>query len=308
MDTAGTPIIFFGNERIATAVTTSTPTIRALLTAGYDIKAIVSNHAAGTSRSKRRLEIQEIAERYSIPLLLPKNLTDIADQLKSYGAEIGVLVAYGKIVPQAIIDIFPGGIVNIHPSLLPLHRGPTPLESVILSGEIKTGVSVMALVKEMDAGPVYGQSTITLTGHESKQLLADKLLAIGSEKVVSLLPGIISGQITPEPQDNTAVTYDKLINKEDGIIDWTKPASQIEREIRAYQGWPKSTTRLAGKDVTICSVRLLNVQGKPGSVNTIDNQMVVYCAGGALILDSLKPAGKNEMTGQAFLAGYRDLL
>lgn len=308
MNTPGTPIVFFGNERIATGVHTTVPTLRALINAGYDIKAVVSNYETGTSRNIRELEVQVVAEAHNIPLLLPGNISDIEEQLKSYGAQVGILVAYGKIVPQEIIDMFPRGIVNIHPSLLPLHRGPTPLESVILSGESQTGVSVMALVKAMDAGPVYGQNVITLDGTESKQELAEKLITIGSEMIITLLPEILDVTVVPKTQNDAAATYDKRIIKSDGIIEWTKPAAIIEREIRAFAVWPKSVTVLAGKDVTVCAVRVIDEQGTPGTIEVRGSELIVYCATGALILDTLKPAGKSEMTGQAFLAGYKHLL
>jgi methionyl-tRNA formyltransferase len=154
-------IVFFGNERLATGVTTTAPTLQALIDAGYEVCAlVVAQNQSGASRKARKLEVAEIAEQHGIPVLVPAKLDDIAGQLKDYGAEIGILVAFGKIVPQAILDIFPHGIINIHPSLLPKHRGSTPIESAILFGENETGVSLMQLVQKMDAGPVYAQETV----------------------------------------------------------------------------------------------------------------------------------------------------
>lgn len=301
---SGKTLVFFGNERIATGVSTSAPTLTALIANGYKIAAVVSNFEPGQSRNTRTLEIQSVAQEHHIPVLLPDKPSDIHDQLAAYGAEAAVLVAYGKIVPQSIIDIFPKGIINVHPSILPRHRGPTPIESAILADESKTGVSIMSLAKAMDAGAVYGQSEIDLTGNETKRELADTLLDIGVSMIIELLPGILDGSIVALPQDESHATYDQLITKQDGVIDWSKPADRIEREIRAYAEWPKSKATLAGIDTVITKGTIVSASGSPGSIQVSDKQLVVYCGNRALRIESLKPAGKNEMPATAFLAGY----
>lgn len=306
-------IVFFGNERIATGVTTTTPTLQGLIDAGYDVKAVVSNFERGTSRNARALEIQAIADNHNIPVLLPAKPAEIIEQLRSYNAEIGVLVAYGRIVPQSVIDIFPKGIVNVHPSLLPLHRGPVPLESVILNGDSTTGVSVMSLVRAMDAGPVYSQSEVQLTGAETKQELADLLLELGSKMVIDLLPDILNGDVIAIPQDETRATYDQLLTKDDGALDWSKSAQVLEREIRAFREWPKSRTTLGDKDVIITAAHASPSQpsgAKPGELDIIEatGELGIVTANGTLWIDSLKPAGKKEMPAKSFLAGYKHLL
>ena len=151
MSSGGKKLIFFGNEQIATGTTTSAPHLRMLIEEGYEVCAVIINHEKATSRTQKQLEVVTVAETMGIPVLVPKKLRDITEELTAFHAEAAVLVAYGKIIPQEIIDIFPKGIINVHPSLLPMHRGPTPIESVILNGETQTGVSIMSLVKEMDA-------------------------------------------------------------------------------------------------------------------------------------------------------------
>jgi methionyl-tRNA formyltransferase len=312
--TSGTKprIIFFGNERLATGVATTVPTLQALIDSGYHIAAIVSNYEPGQSRKARPLEIQAIADTHSIPILLPKKLSEIADQLRAYDTVLAVLVAYGKIVPQSIIDIFPRGIVNIHPSLLPLHRGPTPIEGVILDGSHKTGTSIMSLAKAMDAGPVYAQSEVPLNGKETKQGLANQLLEVGKAMLLEVLPGIINGDIVALPQDEPRATYDQLINKTDGIINWQKDAIQLEREIRAFQGWPQSRTTISGKEVAITAAHTEpdEPHTQPGDVSIVPdtNIMMVATGKGSLCIEKLKPAGKNEMTAAEFLHGYGHLL
>lgn len=310
--TSGKRIVFFGNERVATSVVTTAPTLQALISDGYDVAAVVSNYEPGRSRNARTLEIEKAAEEHGIPLLLPNSPADILDQLRDYKADIGVLVAYGRIVPQSVIDAFPKGIVNIHPSLLPKHRGSTPIESVIMNGEQKTGVSLMSLAKAMDAGPVYAQSEIELNGDESKQQLADELLDIGATMLVELLPGILDGNIVAIPQDESRATYDSLLSKDNGIIDWSKPASMLEREVRAFHGWPRSRTELGGKDVIITKAHSLNSgsSAAPGiaKANKEAGLITVSTSDGLLCIERLIPAGKGEMSAEAFIAGYGRLL
>lgn len=298
-------IVFFGNERLATGVSTETPTLKALIAAGYEIAAVVTQHEVGKSRKPRPSEIIELANAYNIPVLLPAKMRDIADELRAMDAVAGVLIAFGRIVPQSIIDIFPRGIINIHPSLLPLHRGPTPLESVILSGETTTGISIMALAAAMDAGPVYVQTTVTLSGTESKQTLADNLNQAGAELLLGNLPAILNGTLTATPQDDSNATYDQLIAKDAGILDWNKPATELAREVRAYSLWPKSRAQLAGRDVIVLASHVEAGSGTPGSLYVSPDAFGVFTGDGVLILDQLVPAGKQAMSGTDFMRGYQ---
>lgn len=306
-------IVFFGNERLATGVVSTCPTFRALIDAGYEITALVSNYKQAQSRRNSEPSIHNLARQNNIPILSPKKMIDIYDDLKSLNAEIGVLVAFGKIVPQSIIDIFPHGIINIHPSLLPKHRGSTPIESVILSGEKQTGVSVMKLVSKMDAGPIYAKATMGLETNEAKQSLADQLLHLGSELVIKSLPPILDGELKPSEQDDSSATYDEPIQKQDGTIDWSNPAQTIERQVRAYQNWPQSKTALNTVEVIITGAHALSVRrvdAFAGDVTISEEEpyITVATGDGTLSIDSVKPLGKNEMSVESFLAGYKNRL
>jgi methionyl-tRNA formyltransferase len=301
-------LIFFGNERLATGVTTTAPVLRMLISEGYEIAALVLNNAPARSRTKREVEIASVAHAYHIPILFPDKLSDINGELTEYDAIAAVLVAYGKIVPQSVIDIFPKGIINIHPSLLPLHRGPTPIESVILSGENETGVSLMQLAKDMDAGPVFAQEKIQLDGEEAKQELADRLIELGARMIKNNLPSILAGDLNPVQQDSSLATYDSLIQKEDGLMDWSKPAEQLAREVRAYAGWPKSRSIIAGKDVIITkaqSSKLEQAKQKLGAMKISNNsaQIYVQTSKGTLGIECVQPSGKQEMHVSDFLRG-----
>lgn len=302
-------ILFFGNERLATGVTTAAPALQDLIAHGYEVAAVVvAQSPLGASRRARPLEVALIAEQHGIPLLSVSNLQDSTtlQQLAAYQAQAAVLIAYGKIVPQAVLDIFPRGIINIHPSLLPLHRGSTPIESVILDGDHETGVSLMQLSSKMDAGPVYAQEKIVLTGRETKQGLADQLASLGVELLRQHLPRILDGSLTPHAQDETQATYDAQIEKEDGVIDWTKSAERLEREVRAYFGWPRSRTKIGYTDIIITASHVAEGSGQPGDLWLGDGKALGFYTGNQiLVIDKLIPTGRNEMTATAFLAGYK---
>jgi methionyl-tRNA formyltransferase len=290
-------LVFFGNERLATAVPTDAPTLRALIASGYQVAAVVSSHSDQVSRSQRTLEIIDVAHAYHIPVLLPEKLHTIKGRLQKTGAEAAVLIAYGKIIPQEIIDIFPKGIINIHPSLLPKLRGSTPVESAILNGLKKTGLSLMKLTAEMDAGPVYIQKGITLKGDETKPELALRLLNEGCSLLLEHLDDILNGSLKPKPQDETEVTYTRMLAKQDGMIDFNEPAEVIERKIRAFQGFPKARAQVFGRDVVITKARLAKTD--------TDGDLVMKCQPGFIeILELIAPSGRN-MSGSDFIRGYK---
>ena len=301
-------IVFFGNERLATGVTTQAPTLQALIAAGYDVvTVVVAQEAASQSRQARPLEIAAIANAHGIPLLSPAKLSEIKDHLAGLGASVGVLVAYGKFVPPSIIDLFPRGIINIHPSLLPKHRGPTPLESVILDGDRTTGVTLMQLAATMDSGPIIAQETMDLRGDETKQDLADQLSSLGKDMLIEHLPAVIAGSSPATPQDDSQAQYDQLIAKDAGRLDataWQRPVATLERQIRAYAGWPRSRTTIGATAIIITQAHVVPGAGSPGSLWLKPKSFGVHAKDGVLVIDSLIPVGKKEMSAAAFLAGY----
>jgi len=272
------------------------PTLQALIDNGYDVKAVIANYEVSRSRKARELEIQSVAKEYNIPVLLPDRPKDIIDQLAGYHADAAVLVAYGRIIPQSVIDIFPRGILNIHPSLLPQYRGSTPIEQAILDGATETGVSVMGLVKEMDAGPIYAQQRVALSGTETKQELTQTLLTAGSQMIIDVLPRVLDGTARPRPQDESLATFTSLFTKADGYLDLSKSAERCEREVRAYATWPKSRLTYNEHQIIVTKARV--AQGEH------DGHLVLACQPGWLeILELIAPSGKT-MSGADFNRGY----
>lgn len=298
-------ILFFGNERLATGTTTTCVIASSLLNAGFEIAAIVVNRSDMSSRKAKLREIEDFAKNHHIPVHAPKSLSSITDKLKGYSATLAVLVAYGKIVPESTIALFPKGIINVHPSLLPLHRGPTPIESAILSGDKSTGVSIMQLVKAMDAGPVYAQKSMMINENMSKQDLCNQLSRAGAELLTSCLPQIIDGTLKPLAQKEQMATYDQKIIKSHSAINWRQASSRIMREIRAYSGWPGSKTTVKNIEVTITKGHISSDKGIVGDFfKTKDKLLGCYTTDGAIIIEALKPVGKKEMPSSDFINGY----
>lgn len=304
-------VVFFGNERLISGLEkTEAPILSGLIEKGYEVVAVVSHHSASNSRNQRELEVAQIAKAHNIPVLLPNKPSEIIDELKALGADVAVLAAYGRIISQQIIDIFPLGIVNIHPSLLPLYRGPTPIESPILNGDSTTGVSIMKLTAGMDEGPVYAQRDLTVHENEQKFHLYERTTQLSTELFFDVFPDILQGALLPLEQDGSKATYCQLIQKTDGIIDWAKPATKLEREIRAYAGWPQSRTTFGPLDVvvTAASVATLEARAAPGKLIVEKKRLFVGTGQDWLEVTSVKPLGKKEMPIGAFLAGYRSQL
>lgn len=298
-------IIFFGNERLATGTTTSCVIARSLLSAGFEIAAIIVNRSDISSRKARSLEIEDFAKDHHIPVHAPKSLSSITDTLKSYSTSLAILVAYGKIVPESTISLFSKGIINVHPSLLPLHRGPTPIESAILAGDKTTGVSIMKLVKAMDAGSVYAQKSILINENTSKQELCDNLSRVGAELLIECLPQILNGTLKPLAQKDQMATYDQKITKRHSAVNWHQASSRIMREIRAYSGWPGSKAIVNNIEATITKAHISSDKGIPGYFFKTKNKVLgCYTTDGAIIIEKLKPVGKKEMPSSDFINGY----
>lgn len=303
-------IVFFGNEKIATGVATEPLVFSALIEAGYDIVCLVIHASETTSRKTREDPIIEVARNAGIPVINPVSLIDSVAYLKSLEADCGVLVAYGKIIPKEVIDIFPMGIINIHPSLLPELRGSTPIESAILSGQSETGVSIMKLVSKMDAGPVLAQRVVAIPPKISKQDLSNTLHIAGKDMILKVLASLSAGEVVEIEQQHDSATFCTLISKNDGLIDWSLDADIILRQARAYYGWPgmrailgKDSYKVIAMDIsTDASIS----KNKPGNVVVNQGRLFVQCGKDTFLeIISIQPDNKKEMPVKAFLNGYR---
>lgn len=263
-----------------------------------------------------------VAKAYNLPLYTPTTKQELS-QLTSqnlFTSKLGVVVDYGMIIPLDVIDSFQLGIINSHFSLLPEWRGADPITFTVLSGQSVSGVTIMKIVPKLDEGDLLTQSTLSVSPHETTPSLTERLITLSNQTLLTTIPAYVSNAITPYPQDIMKTpSYSRKLSKQDGVLDFSKPAVQLEREIRAYLGWPGSRTKLADRDVIITSAHVeaqridaegTTVMTEPGLIHydRSAKSLSVATAEGWLAIDRLKPAGKAEMDIKAFLAGYGQLL
>ncbi len=294
-------LIFFGTDAF------SVPSFIRLLTEHWNVVALVTrpDAPAGRGRKETMPAVKRLALAKDIPVFQPERIRDLAGELTALEPTAGIVVAYGQIIPRTVIDLFPKGLINVHASLLPSHRGAVPIEAAILAGDTATGVTLMRLDPGLDTGPAFDVAKLQLGGTETRLDLYEWLAELGADLLAAKLPAILDGNLVPIPQNNSHATHSKRLTKADGEIHWGKPAAELEREVRAYLGWPGSRTTIAGTPVTITAAHTSPHNGKASiPYRTPSGELAVYTTDGSLIIDHLIPAGKREMTGPAFLAGH----
>lgn len=304
--------------------------------AGYqfEIVAIVTaqDKPVGRKQILTPPPVKKWAQENNLPVLQPDKIRkpEWVEKIKELAPDLIVLCAFGQIIPQEILDVPKYKALNIHPSLLPKYRGASPIQSAILNGDTETGVCLMIMDAEMDHGDIIEKSKIQITNPKiTFKELSKQLSDAGAELLIKTLPDYIAGKIKPQEQDHAQATLCKLIKKEDGKIDWNKPAQEIERQIRAFQEWPESYTDFNGKILKIIEADLEtplkspseiplnnpsdsplnNPSDSPGQVFLTDNnQLAVHTSNGILILKTLQLEGKNPMSAKDFLNGHKEIV
>jgi methionyl-tRNA formyltransferase len=293
-------MVFFGSGPVAASSLK-------LLMNDFTVEAVITKPRPVHHRGDT--PVLELCEKLKLKTFTPANKKELSELFaqKPVKSPLGIVIDYGIIIAQDVIDYFPLGIVNSHFSLLPQWRGADPITFSILSGQQVTGVSLMLITAGLDEGPLLSQAPYLLPKDITTPELTDVLIDISYASLKEILPRYVSGEVTPRPQDPNPPTFSRKLTKEDGTIDWRKPAEVIEREIRAFIEWPKSRAQIGDKDVVITRASMLDRQGTPGEAIVENKSMIVFCGQDALAIEKLKPAGKKEMTAAAFLAGYGHL-
>jgi len=303
-------IVFFGTANIALPVLES-------LFRNHEVVAVVTSPDALVGRKKELTEspVSVLAKEMKVALLKPENVKQIefVNQLKSFGADIFVVVAYGKILPSQIINLPRYKTLNVHFSLLPKYRGASPIQTAILNGETKTGTSIFVLDESMDTGPVIAQELINIDPDDNYITLPLKLAQRSAKLLIGVLPGFVDGSVKPLPQDDSSATYTRILTKADGKIDFHKTASEIYNQFRAFSPWPGIWTEYVGKTLKILDCVPIEMQNQnvadtygPGTV--LPGGIVACGSGTFLEIVSLKPEGKNEMKIGDFLNGNREFV
>jgi len=294
-----------------------------VLPEGYEIVTVVTrpDKPAGRGRGIVYSPVKRTALAHQLPVWQPGSFKKAENSaaLAAYHADLYIVAAFGQILPQAVLDQPRYGTLNVHASLLPMYRGADPIAEVILQGEQETGVTIMLLDAGVDTGPTLLKRTLPIIDDETTGSLTPRLATLGAQALLEALPLWIAGKITPVPQDELRATHTRMLKKEDGRIQWEKPAAVLARQVRAYTPWPGSYTQWRGKLLKILEAYPLIVEPdagsealdsslKPGLVSTREeagHQVLAIVSGsGLLVVTQLQLEGKRAMSAEEFLRGY----
>jgi methionyl-tRNA formyltransferase len=299
-------VVFLGSGRFALS------SLEALVEAGHELLAVVTqpDKEQGRGRTLAATPVKRAALARGLAVLQPRRAreADAVSALRRLQADLHVVVAYGQILPKAVLEIPPRGTVNVHASLLPAYRGAAPIQWAIANGESETGVTTMLLDEGLDTGPTLLSRREAIAPDDTAATLEPRLARIGADLLIETLLGLTRGAITPTPQDPARATYAPLLTKQDGRVRWTETAAAIERKVRAFRPWPGASTSLAGRVLKILQARVVDgAAGEPGAVLAVDALGLLVACGGpaALRLVLVQPESRRAMPASAYAAGAR---
>ena len=297
-------IVFMGTPDFAVE------TLKAVVEAGHEVLLAVTQPDKPKGRSGKLAypPVKEWALKHNIPVYQPVKIRDqeSVDYLAAFQADVFLVAAFGQILPKVILDIPRLGCVNVHASLLPKYRGAAPIQWAVIEGEKTTGVTTMMMGEGLDNGDMLLKSEIELEADETGGSLFDKLALVGGQLAVTTLEKLDAGLITPIPQNEAKATHVGMIKKQMGLIDWQKPAIEIERLIRGLNPWPSAFSYLDGKTIKLWHAIVEEGLGQPGTIIAVEkNGFSVACGQGSLFVTELQLEGKKRMMAADFLRGYQ---
>lgn len=287
------------------------PSLEALVAAGHDVKAVYTqpDRPKGRGQELGVSPVKEAALRLGLPVYQPERIRRAGpvEELAAFGAKAMVVVGYGQILPQSVIDLAPLGIINVHASMLPQYRGAAPIQWAIANGETSTGVTTMRIDAGLDTGDMLQRAELEIGPDETAPELSERLAALGAELLIESLSLLERGRVVPEPQDDSEATLAPILKKEDGVVDWTQPASIIHNRLRGFTPWPGATTTFRGTGLKLIRARLATDSGLgPGELAVRGKTLVAGCGGGtALELIEVQPEGRKRVSGESFANGAR---
>ena len=307
--------IFFGTSEFGVIV------LEKLVQAGYKPVLVVTtpDRPAGRSLKLTPPPVKVAAQKNSLEVVQPTKPVELS--LPKFEPDLFVVASYGEILPKEVLDIPKKGTLNVHPSLLPKYRGPSPAHTAILNGDKSTGVTIMLLDEKMDHGPILAQQEYPIS-NETFPLLRDKLAELGADLLIKTIPEWVASSIKAVAQDDSKATYTKIFAKEDGKIDWNRSAEEIERQIRAFTPWPGTFTYLKSQILKIVKASVLSQNlvslsfGKlretkfvPGAVFlTPEGKLGIQSGEDALVVEELQLEGKKPMSSKEFLLGHKAII
>ena len=284
------------------------PPLEALIAAGHQLVAVYTQppRPAGRGQATRRSAVHEAADRHGIPVRHPVSLKGEAEQQEfaALKLDLAVVAAYGLILPQAILTAPRLGCLNIHASLLPRWRGAAPIQRAIMAGDGQTGITIMQMDAGLDTGAMLLQEALPITPDTTTETLHDALAALGAKLIVQTVDGVAAGRLLPRAQPSEGVTYAKKLTREEGLIDWRKPAAALACQVRAMTPWPGAYFEHGGQRFKVLAAEATTAPARrpPGSV--LDDRLTVACGEGALRLLRLQREGRAALDAEAFLRGY----
>ncbi|MBM3522611.1 MAG: methionyl-tRNA formyltransferase [Alphaproteobacteria bacterium] len=298
-------LVFMGTPEFAACA------LRALIAAGHEIACVYTQppRPAGRGQKEVRSVVHMLADERGLAVRTPVRLRDAADQVAfaALGAEAAVVAAYGLILPKPILEAPRRGCLNIHASLLPRWRGAAPIQRAILAGDPETGITIMQMDAGLDTGPMLLREAIAIAPDMTAGALHDRLAELGGRLIVETLSHLERGALVAVPQSGAGVTYAPKIAKEEARLDWSKPAVELERVVRAFNPWPGAFFEVGGERIRVLAATVVNEGTEPrkGSVPgfSLDDRLLIACGSGALRLLTVQRAGRGAMAAEAFLRG-----
>lgn len=293
------------------------PVLEGLISSGYRPLAVYTqpDKPMGRGRNPAPSPVKKVALAHGLPVIQPVRLNEPSqlERLSSLKPDVIIVAAFGQILRRQVLELPPFGCLNLHPSLLPRHRGASPIQSAILAGDEETGVSLMLLDEGLDSGPILAQRKIPIQPQDTAESLGEKLSQTGAGLLLETLPGWLSRKITAQPQDESKATYSRPLSKADGEIDWKLSALELSRRVRAFYPWPGCYTFFRGKRLKILEAVPLPGEGlEPGKVITLEPSVSVpvgvVTGRGVLGLCRVQLEGKRGLSTEEFLKGKRDFI
>jgi methionyl-tRNA formyltransferase len=278
----------------------------------YHVVGVVTqpDRASGRGRELKSPPVKKLALELSIPVMQPEKLRapESMDQLREWKPDLIVVAAFGQILKKDVLDLPRHGCLNIHASLLPRWRGAAPINAAILAGDEETGVTIMQMDAGLDTGPMLAAKSICIGCDDTAGSVFQALSTLGADLLLETLPEYFAGTLTPVPQPNEGATYAPMLKKEDGLLDFTRPASELARRVRAMNPWPCAWFEWNGSPLKVLRVSTISVEEGLGCGVRfkIDGKPAIQSVAGALVLEEVQPAGRKVMPGKSFLAGARD--
>ena len=295
-------VVFMGTPSFAC------PSLEALQEANYEILGVFTQPDKPARRGQKLTAppVKELALERHLPVYQPQSLSDegVIAQIKALAPDIIIVVAYGKLLPQEVLDIAPYGAINVHGSILPKYRGAAPIQWAVLNGETKTGITIMQMDKGLDTGDMLSVWETDILAQETAGELFERLSVQGAKCLIETLEQIKAGQLSPVPQDDSRSSYAPQLRKEDSAVNWAKSAQEIHNQIRGLNPWPMATGEVAGRGFKFHKARVGERKGAPGQVLQADKHGIeVACGQGSVCIEILQAAGKRAMTAEEYLRG-----